>query len=345
MIQNFKQKMNNTITGLKKFTFLFFLSLINLGAIAQNASPYSTTLIVTDIHNAAVKQKMETGASALLTELNMAYFENRLPSLNKITGMSQEGRSALLAMWEMAPFRCIETEIIEIGAHTPTGLQIRNIPIYLKDMPDEDAYKEIAVNFDNSGNIEDIYFTLEMHQYQSIMYGDGNEVTDLRHRQAILNFIENFRTAYNTKDLDLIGKVYSEDALIRTGKVIKQSKRTDIALENSGFSKEVIDYQIYNKKEYINNLTRVFNNNARINVNFDQVEVVRHPKYDEIYGVTLKQGWNSTNYSDVGWLLLIIDFKDGENMLIHVRTWQPEMLNGKQLEEDERYQLWDFNIK
>jgi hypothetical protein len=211
-------------------------------------------------------------------------------------------------------------------------------------MPETDAYKEIAINFDKSGNIEDVYFTLEMHHYQSIMYGDGNEVTDLRHRQAILNFVENFRTAYNTKDIDLIGKVYSDDALIRTGKVVKQAKMTDITLTSSGFSKEIIEYQIQTKKEYINKLRSVFNNNARINVNFDRVEVVRHPKYDEIYGVTLKQEWNSTNYSDTGWLLLIIDFKDGENMMVHVRTWQPEMLNEKQLEEDERYQLWDFKI-
>jgi uncharacterized protein YnzC (UPF0291/DUF896 family) len=212
-------------------------------------------------------------------------------------------------------------------------------------MPEDEAYREIAINFDKSGNIEDIYFALELHQYQAIMNGEGNEVTDLRRRQAILNFVENFRTAYNRKDIDLLAKVYSDDALIITGKVVKQTKTTDNALATSGLSQEKIEYQVKTKKEYISALRNVFKNNARINVVFDNIEVSRHPKYDEIYGVTLKQGWNTTNYSDIGYLFLMIDFKDGENMEIHVRTWQPDKLNGKPLPEDDIFNLGDFTVK
>lgn len=308
-------------------------------------SYYTTTLTVTNIYNTAVMQKIETGVSALLTEFNKAFFENRKPSLNKIGGLSKEAKSDIYAMWETNPFRCIETEMNERGLHTPSGgFQVRNIPIYLKDMPDEDAYNEIAINFDNMGNIEGIYYTLELNQYQAIMYDRGNDVTDYRRRQAILNFIENFRTAYNRKDIGLIGKMYSEDALIITGKVVKTRTAENI-LGQSGFSTEIIDYQVQTKKEYINKLSGIFNRNPKIDIVFDNLELMQHPKYDNIYGVTLKQKWNTSTYDDVGWLFLLIDFSDGENMIIHVRTWQPEIgPGGKPLKEEDIFQPGDFII-
>ena len=326
---------------LKSLLLTVFQALLLPAAHAQ----YATALTVTDIHNAAVSQKIENGVSALLTEFNNAFFEKRIPSLDKISNLSKEGKNAILAMWETTPFRCIESEIIERGCNTPTGWQVRNIPMYLEDMPDDESYKEIAINFDSSGNLEDIYFTLEMHQYQAFMYGDGNEVTDFRRRNAILYFVENFRTAYNSKDIDLLSKVYSDDALIITGKVVQQSKLKDNALSMGGLSSATVNYQVQTKKDYINKLSAIFKANERINIVFDEVEVSHHPKYDDIYGVTLKQGWNTTNYSDVGWLFLMIDFKDGENMEIHVRTWQPEKVNGEQLPEDEIFHLGTFKIQ
>ena len=320
------------------------LTVFQVFLLPVTQAQYATALTVTDIQNAAVSQKIDKGVSALLTEFNTAFFEKRTPSLDKISSLSKEGKSAILAMWETTPFRCIESEIIERGCNTPSGWQVRNIPMYLEGMPDDESYKEIAINFDRQGNMEDIYFTLEMHQYQAIMYGDGNEVTDFRRRNAILYFIENFRTAYNRRDLDLLTKVYSDDALIITGKVVQQNKMKDNALSMSGLSAEKVDYQVQTKKEYINKLSGIFKANDRINIVFDEVEVSHHPKFNDIYGVTLKQGWNTTNYSDVGWLFLMIDFKDGENMEVHVRTWQPEKVNGKQLSEDEIFHLGTFTI-
>ena len=312
---------------------------------ASNISAqYATELTVTDIEQ-SLSKKMGAAASALLTELNQAFFNGEKPQLAKISGLSREGQRSILSMWEMSPFRCVETEIIERACKTPTGWQVRNIPLFLKDMPEDEDYREIAINFDRSGMIEDIYFALDMHNYKAIMESEGYEVTDLRRRQTILSFVENFRTAYNRKDIDLLAKVYSDDALIITGKVIRQTKSVENVLGNYGFSKDKIEYQVSTKKEYISKLRTIFANNTRINIVFDDIELVRHPKYDDIYGVRLLQGWNTTNYSDVGFLFLMIDFKDGENMQIHVRTWQPEKLNGVQLTEDERYKLGDFDIR
>ena len=72
------------------------------------------------------------------------------------------------------------------------------------------------------------------------------------------------------------------------------------------------------------NLAAVFKANKRINVLFDEIKVARHPAKEDFYGVTLKQGWQSDNYSDIGYLFLLWDFTNPDAPQIHVRTWQPD---------------------
>jgi CRISPR/Cas system-associated protein endoribonuclease Cas2 len=328
----------------KVLKICFICALFALFAGNQLSAQYATALTVTDIRQSLAK-KMEANASALLTELNSAFFSGKVPQLSKISGMSADSKNSILSMWEMTPFRCIETEIIERCYKTPGGYQVRNIPLFLKDMPENEAEKEIAINFDRNGVIEDVYFAVEMNIYKAIMNSEDNDVHDDDRRRQILSFLETFRTAYNRKDLDLLAKVYSDDALIITGKIIKQTKSVENVMKSFGISQEKIAYQVQTKPEYINKLRNIFRNNPKINVKFDDIEVVRHPKYPDIYGVRLLQGWNTTNYSDTGFLFLLIDFRDGKDMRIHVRTWQPDKLNGQPLSEDEIFKLGDFDIR
>ena len=326
---------------MKKIKLLLWVAILFFAQYAN--AQYITKVTVTDIESRSVQQQVEVSATNLLSELNSAFFDSRTPALNKISGLNKEGRSSILSMWEMTSFRCIETELIERAYKTPTGYQVRNIPMFLKEMPEDEAYKEIVINFDKSGNIYDIYFAIDYHHYMEIINSEDNEVTDLRRRQVILDFVENFRTAYNRKDITFLEKVYSDDALIITGKVIKTQKTSDLLALNN-VSQEKIEYQVKTKTEYMTSLRSVFKNNTRINIVFDDIEVSRHPRYDEIYGITLRQGWNTTNYSDIGYVFLMIDFKDDNNPMIHVRTWQPEKLNGKDLDKDEIFSLGDFDV-
>lgn len=322
--------------SLSKVVMLFVVLLNPLFVNGQ----YATNLTIVDTDNASVTQLMEQSASQLLSEFNHAFFSDKAPSL-KIKGLNNDGKTSILSMWETSPFRCIETEIIERGYVTPAGYQVRNIPLFLKDFSEDEAYAEIAINFNKKGEIVDIYFTVDYHNYMEILNAEGNEVQDLRNRNVILDFVENFRTAYNRKDLSFLQKVYSNDALIITGKVVKVKENSDTYLQS--LPKEKIEYQIKTKKEYLTSLANVFKNNSRISISFDEIEVARHPRYEDLYGVTLKQYWNTTNYSDVGYLFLMIDFREADNPQIHVRTWQPEKYNGKELAKDEIFHLGSFD--
>jgi hypothetical protein len=77
------------------------------------------------------------------------------------------------------------------------------------------------------------------------------------------------------------------------------------------------------KQEYLQNLRTVFDKNGFIDVKFDGIKITQHPRYPEVYGINLKQSWKSPGYGDDGYLFLMIDFKDENKPVIHVRAWQP----------------------
>ena len=43
-----------------------------------------------------------------------------------------------------------------------------------------------------------------------------------------------------------------------------------------------------------------------------------------LYGIQIKQNYYSSNYGDVGYLYLQVEFPDADTPVIYVRTWQPE---------------------
>ena len=165
------------------------------------------------------------------------------------------------------------------------------------------------------------------------------EVTDLKERMMILDYVEHFRTAYNQKDLKFLRQIFSDDALIITGKVIKARK--------SEITGPDVVYITQNKQHYLANLSRVFKSAKYIKVSFDDVTIVDHPTIKGIYGVTVRQKWNSGRYSDEGYVFMVWDFRNPDAPQIHVRTWQPEYLDkvrGQRISPNDVFTLGDFDI-
>lgn len=301
----------------KSILLLSFFSLIFTMTVSAQ---YQTTVDITDVADTQLTSNMEKNSALLLTELNNAQGEARPLSLKGID-IDKKAASDLFVMWEVCPFRCDELEIVERGLKTVTGgYQIRNIPVIMEPRTgehfDEDKYQEIVLNFDKTGKIIDLVFSLSDNQYNQVMRSDL-EVTDLRRRSMIIDFVEQFRTAYNRKDIKFLEDIFSDDALIITGKVVNRVK-TDM----NQWGPQV-EYTVQSKKDYLNRLKTVFQNNARINVIFEDIKVNRHKTNGDFYGVKLVQYWNSGTYSDKGYLFLLWDFKDEDHPKIHVRTWQP----------------------
>lgn len=291
------------------------------------------------IENQQVKTKMETKMSALLTEINAAQASGRALNFANLN-LSSSVQMSLSMLWENSPFMCTDEEVVERCLTTGTGYQVRNIPLMMKPRADrnfgESEYQEAVISFDRQGNIESFYLSISMNLYMNVIK-NNKEITDLRRRQLILDYVEQFRTSYNTKDIHFLEQVFSDDALIITGKVISQKK------DNMKLPDKII-YKKQTKQEYLTNLRRVFANNSYIKVTFDDIKVMRHSTNPNFYGVTLHQGYTSSNYHDDGYLFLLWDFSNEDQPQIHVRTWQPDQINGGRIPDDEIFSLNDFDI-
>lgn len=319
---------------IKLILFLMMFPIIGFAQLEQ------TRLVLTDGINGSVKQSIEDNVSWLLQTCNEAVMTGKKPDMDG-NSITKEARKAVEEMWKTSPMACPVSQIEEICIQTNTGYQVRNIPVTMMAANDSVKDQELVVSLTDQGMIDGVSIAISENKYKEIM-SEHESVSDLYRRQVIVDFVENYRTSYNRKDLKYIESVFSDNALIITGKVVKEKPKSDYALRS--LSSEKIVYQKRTKKEYIANLKKVFASNKYLNVIFDEVEVIQHPKLTDIYGVTLKQEWNSDRYRDVGFVFLMIDFQDELHPLIQVRTWQPEKLDGRVLARDEVFNLGDFDI-
>ena len=170
----------------------------------------------------------------------------------------------------------------------------------------------------------------------------GLQEEDASNRRVILNYMEHFRMAYLTKDIDFLEQLFSEEALIVVGTVIRKAPSN----ERLYLSSEQVRYSVKSKREYLYHLKMIFRRNQHIDVKFNDFTIKRHPTKKGIYGVSVKQSYKSDIYSDEGYLFLLWDFRDQTAPKIHVRTWQPRMMDEyTPLPEQEIFNIGSFNLE
>ena len=326
----------------KMLTFCIAFS-YSLNVSAQ----YNTELTVTELEDMELRANIDLAISGLLTAFNNAQGTGQTPRVSGLD-ITPEVAQTIEKLWADCPFRCAETEVVERAITTPRGeYQVRNIPLVMMPIEGESKdvswkkYQEGVFTLDKDGMVTDFHLALDANLYISVM-ASATEVDDFIRRQLILEYVERFRNAYCLKDLNFLEQIFSDDALIITGKVDKQVKSD---LNRQSLNNNKVVYSKQNKKQYLTNLAGVFKRNQRINVLFDEIKVVKHPAKADFYGVTLKQGWTADSYSDVGYLFLLWDFTNPDAPQIHVRTWQPEKIDvNTPLPEEEIFSIDDFDV-
>lgn len=315
-------------------TILIALAFCILPAFGSNVE----VEIIDGVNNQALKNKIENNAAKFLDEINEAFSQNRALNLNGI--MTETGQASVEMLWENVHFHTEDSYIGESLIGSKDGYQIRNISLEIlpQDSGAESEYKEAVLKFDFDGSISDVYFSIENNTYKQIME-TGVELDDLERRMQILDYVERFRTSYNTKDLAFLNQVFSDDALIITGKVITPKKNYD----GVGFSLPQVKYTKQGKKEYLSNLAQVFKRNRYINVTFDDVQIRRHGRKKDIYGVRVVQHYSSSTYSDEGYVFMVWDFTNPDSPEIHVRTWQPMFLDKKKTQRLPESDIFDLD--
>ena len=142
-------------------------------------------------------------------------------------------------------------------------------------------------------------------------------------RQQIIMFLENYQTAYALKRLDYIESIFSDDAIIIIGKVVRKTEKDgDGKYSNNKYIKRTQK----TKKEYINDLRHCFRQQEFVNLRFGEIDVHRAgcQGCQNIYGIQVRQDYYSSTYGDSGFLFLLADLTDKSRPIIRVRTWQEE---------------------
>ncbi|MBR6047601.1 MAG: nuclear transport factor 2 family protein [Bacteroidaceae bacterium] len=321
----------------KLFMFVILTVITSFRLMAADAVKF---YVNEGVENNGLKKQIEQNVTALLTSLNAACKADKAISYAK-SGITDEAKQQIDMLWMNVHFFCEDEEIVERVLTTANGFQVRNIPLTMKALAGEtlkDEYQEAVINIDKTGKIVSFFFTISMNMYTKVMQ-NSNEVSDVRRRMTILDYVEHFRTAYNMKDMPFLQQVFSDDALIITGKVIKVQKSDMFPAGNK------IIYKKQNKQQYLTNLGNAFKVAKYIKVKFDDIKIVAHPTKDDIYGVTLHQEWNTNTYNDEGYVFMLWDFTNEDEPKIHVRTWQPDYLDktkGERINPDDIFSLSDF---
>ncbi|MBQ9641701.1 MAG: hypothetical protein IJV06_09095 [Bacteroidaceae bacterium] len=145
-------------------------------------------------------------------------------------------------------------------------------------------------------------------------------------RQLVLDFLENYKTAYCLKDSSYIESIFDDNATIIVGNVAKRTTRPGIA-ENqlSDLGRDIITYKKYTKAEYLKNLRRTFDRNQFINIKFTNNDVqLLENEQGQVFSIQIGQEYSSSTYADQGYLFLMVDMTNKAEPLIKIRTWQPK---------------------
>ncbi len=297
-----------------------------LGVSAQSIK----VTISSGLTDAALRQRIETNIATLLNEVNEACAQERPLRLDGCN-IAAGGRRSLERLWENLHFMCEDDDIVERCITSSEGYVVRNIYIRVNPMVadyDEESERALTIRLTRDGQIGSVVMAASDQLYDKLVR-HGVDVLDFARRQTILGFVENYRSHYDEKDINALQQIFDDDALIVTGTVVM---KRDYQGDRPHLRPDVV-YKEQNKTAYLNNLKQVFRNNKYIKVSFSDIEVMRHPRNPDYYGVTLRQKWESERYSDDGWVFLLWEFREGQDPVIHVRTWQDEkiitMANGE----------------
>ena len=183
--------------------------------------------------------------------------------------------------------------------------------------------EDVTFTFNQEGKVESVGFGLGSIARKDIFAKQGAAWTDDK-KMVLVNFLENYRTAFALRELDYIESIFDDDAVIIVGHVTKRLEKAGGG-DGMGFaSKEHVTYAQKTKKEYMEQLRRCFNSQEYINLRFSDTDVERSGIGGETYALQLKQDYVSQTYGDQGYLFLFVDFNDIDKPIIHIRTWQPE---------------------
>ena len=215
--------------------------------------------------------------------------------------------------------RIIERDSLQISTFAK-GYLVRGIKARFDFKKNNKSFVEDLVFYIKDGAIEGINFGLEKSALDDI---NNHSMWEAESRLVLVNFLENYKTAYALERLDYLNAVFSEDALIIVGNRIPVKKTSEVTAVNA----ENYEHNRLTKSQYMKQLERVFAKQEYVNIQFEDASVKKTSRNSERYEVVIKQNYYSASYADKGYLYLLADISDPESPTIYVRVWDENRNN------------------
>ena len=200
------------------------------------------------------------------------------------------------------------------------GFLVRGVKANFSFKKNNKTFVEDLVFYIKDEKIEGINFGLEQGALDDIL---RHSMWDPQSRLVLINFLENYKTAYALERLDYLNAVFSDDALIIVGNRLPQPKASDVTALNT----ESYEHNRLTKNQYMQQLERVFAKQEYVNIQFEDASVKKTNRTSERYEIVIKQNYYSATYADKGYLYLLADISDPEQPIIHVRVWDENKNN------------------
>lgn len=215
--------------------------------------------------------------------------------------------------------RIIERDSLQISSFA-NGYLVRGIKARFDFKKNNKSFVEDLVFYIKDGQIEGINFGLEQSALDDI---NNHSMWDSQSRLVLVNFLENYKTAYALERLDYLNAVFSEDALIIVGNRIPVQKAAEVTAVDA----ESYAHNRLTKSQYIKQLEKVFAKQEYVNIQFEDASVKKTSRSSERYEIVIKQNYYSATYADKGYLYLLADISNPESPVIHVRVWDENRNN------------------
>lgn len=293
---------------------------INLNASA------SQTVSQTDVYAETLNKVVTAIQTKNYSNANMCFTLEGLEMYNKLISY---GTGRIVGTPNIKFFKGATGGVVARGLQMSFSFKTGRKKTYVED---------VVFSFNQAGKIDNVAFGLGQVAENDILCRNASWSDQTR--EMLMEFMENYKTAYCLKRLDYIRDIFADDAIIIVRNVVKRQasqfpNERNMTLEG----KDLIRTNRYTKDAYLESLKKCFARNEFINIRFSNNEVQWLEKYKDkkLFGIQIGQEYNSSQYADKGYLFLLIDMTDENAPLINVRTWQPN-----EVSMDKIYHAGDF---
>lgn len=292
----------------------------------QNVQPRQSQLAADTLAQAAVVSKVLDAIRKRRQSDVMEYFTPE--GLERFEGLISYGKGRIVGTPQFQFYR---------GADGNTVVRGLQMSFYFDRGTTKSCVEDVILTLNKDNLISNVAFGLGKTAENDILCREAPGWTD-QTREQVMEFMENYKTAYCMRDLDYIRSIFADDAVIIVGNIVRtrsKARTGDDMTISLGGQQKIVENR-YTKEEYLKRLERCFRNNEFINLRFSKNDArwlrkCKEKNGKDIFAIEIAQEYNSTTYADEGYLFLLVDMTEPDTPQIKIRTWQPSQTPIEQL--------------